>query len=117
MFRDRNPVYDFDICLFNGMPVLCIRDLYQSGNPTMTVTNGVELVLAQIVRSVGALPKLIIYRDSEGEWDRIKAKPDGTFNGFAPLAQGLDYRVTADREALEVAGLSFAAAQPETSDD
>lgn len=106
MFSPRAPVYDFFVRDVAGHRVLCIIDLYDSERPSLTVTNGAELVLAQIAEALGTLPDLIIYRDSESEWDRLKAKSDGSFKGFAPLAPGLNRRITVEQEALELAVLA-----------
>ncbi|MEW5251223.1 DUF6011 domain-containing protein [Microbulbifer sp. 2201CG32-9] len=101
LFLPGAPVYDFSLREVNEQSVLCIVDLYDEKNPTVTVTNGAELVLKQIADQIGSLPERIIYRDSEGEWDQLKAKSDGSFKGFAPLPNSAGRRITEEHEALQ----------------
>lgn len=88
MFLPSPPVYSYEIKTIGKIKVLSIVDLHGEGCPSITVTNGVELVLNEITRKIGALPKFIVYKDTDGFWDRIKARPDGTFVGFAPIKPG-----------------------------
>jgi len=102
MFQSNTPAYDYYIHERNGCSVLCIVDRYDPDSPTVTVTNGVDFVLKNIANEIGELPPTIIYRDTEGEWDRLKASADGTFLGFAPLAPGMVDRVTGIDAALDI---------------
>lgn len=65
--------------------VLCIVDL---DHGAMSVTNGAEIVLADMAREYDSLPTWIIYRDSDGNWDRLLATPDGQFQGFSVIDAG-----------------------------
>ena len=62
------PEYQDEIAIYNGMAVLCIRDMNSGG---MSVTNGAEIVLKELADKYGTLPELIIYQDSDGIWDRM----------------------------------------------
>ncbi|MFA0810831.1 DUF6011 domain-containing protein [Microbulbifer epialgicus] len=102
LFGSNAPVYDFSVKEVDGKKVLCIVDLYTDTSPTVTVTNGAELVLNEIAKKLGKLPEVIIYQDTEGEWDRIRASANGDFKGFSPLAKGLGRRITSESEALRI---------------
>lgn len=103
MFSAKPPSYSFHIRNLANMEILCIVDEFKDDDPTLTVTNGAELVLAEITKELGRLPELIIYRDSSGAWDRIKAKPNGDFVGFAPIVKGLVDRPTDEEQAVQLA--------------
>ena len=66
---------------FTGERVLIIYDLNLGGK---SVTNDIENVLQKIQRVNGPLPRLIIYRDSEGRFDGVKA--DGEVE-FIPIRE------------------------------
>lgn len=48
----------------------------------MTVTNGIEWVLQDIKKSIPLRAKMIIYRDSIGQYNRLITTPAGEFIGF-----------------------------------
>ncbi len=96
------PVYEFEVMEYGGHRVLCILDRFDEARPTMTVTNAVEVVLAQIAAQLGTLPELIIYRDSYGEWDRLLSTHEGGFQGFCPIVTGRGERITDGTEALQL---------------
>lgn len=109
MFLPRPPAYSFQVCEYAGETVLCIVDEYDEINPTLSVTNGAELVLAEIAKKLSSLPEIIIYRDTMGMWDRLKASIDGDFLGFALIVVGRIGGVTGPQEEavqLAVAALS-----------
>lgn len=103
MFSAKPPSYSFHIRNLANMEILCIVDEFKEDDPTLTVTNGAELVLAEIAKELRRLPELIIYRDSLGIWDRIKARPNGEFVGFAPIVKGLVDRPTDEEQAIQLA--------------
>ncbi len=106
MFSPKPPIYEHSIKLVGTIRVLCIVDLHSEANPSLTVTNGVDLVLKEIAKEIGELPEIIIYKDSDGIWDRIKAKPDGSFISFAPIVPGGE-RTENDEKALLLAVTSI----------
>lgn len=106
IFLPRPPAYSFHVCEFGGKSVLCILDEYDEARPTLTVTNGAEYVLAEVAKSIGALPEIVIYRDSSGRWDRLKAKREGTFLRFAPIVPGRVEAIVDQVEAVQLAVLS-----------
>lgn len=81
--------------------VLVIYDLFSDKNPTMTVTNDIDNVLASIAQNE-TIPEVIIYQDSEGEWDKILSTPNGHFKGWKPLKIGLKNRIKQEQEALQI---------------
>jgi hypothetical protein len=70
-------------------------------NPSITVTNVAEHVLKKIQCDI-VLPKLIIYRDTEGQWDRLKINDLGLFVGFSPIVPSLDKKPHELEEALQL---------------
>jgi hypothetical protein len=63
--------------------LLVITDL----NGARSVTNDVDNVLLDCLTAYGLdLPSIVIYRDSQGRWDRI-LHIDGAFRGFAALGE------------------------------
>ncbi len=95
------PAFEFSVQQVGTYRVLCIVDQYDDAHPTTTVTNGVEEVLVRILRDLKELPELIIYRDSYGEWDRIKVA-EGRFQNFAPIVPGKSERITDATDALQL---------------
>ena len=99
------PKFSYYFRMFAGERILCIVDDYDKNTPTRTVTNSAGWVLSQIVKESGLLPKIIIYKDSEGRWDRIEADRDGNFLRFLIIAPGIPSPTDED-EALQLAVLS-----------
>lgn len=69
--------------------IVAITDLNLAG--ARSVTNDIEGVLATLV-SAGRLVKghpyqRVIYRDSDGQWDRVIIDDDCQFVRFAPIAR------------------------------
>lgn len=81
------PVYKAELTIHDGVQLLRIWDLHSDSQPTMTVTNGAEIVLSEIQSTLGNLPELIIYKDSNGQWDRMVW--DGRFAAFRSIAPGM----------------------------
>ncbi len=73
------PIYMLD--LIGG--VLVIDDL-SGDTPAPSVTNSIALVMADIRAKVPAIPRNIVYRDTDGRWDRIEHN-NGRFLRFAAL--------------------------------
>lgn len=82
---DNTAAYNHEMRQAGKIKFLCIEDLNRSGR---SVTNDVEKVLAELAKEYGALPAWIIYRDSDGNWDRIMATPEGKFIGFSVIEAG-----------------------------
>ena len=63
------------------------------------MTNDVERVIEQEAARLGAaLPRLVIYRDSEGRYDQIRHRR-GVYGGIAPIgATSLDAAISAIHE-------------------
>lgn len=96
------PRYDIDVDTFNGQRVLRIWDTSDSYDGAISVTNAAERVLAEIKTSLGGkLPKIIIYKDTEGLWDRMIPGADGQVT-FAPIVAGKKGNYD-DREAAALA--------------
>lgn len=88
------PSFRFEKVGQGAHAILIIEDQSNShGGPS--VTNAVEEVLQSIADDLGALPSMIIYRDSLGTWDRIRATSRGAFLGFDPIgARGYSSALT-----------------------
>lgn len=95
------PIYDYEIKYYAGHAVLCITDLFDADNPSITVTNAAEHVLKKIQRD-NKLPQMIIYRDTDGAWDRLVINELGIFIGFSPIAAGLKTKPTELDTALQL---------------
>ncbi len=91
------PVFSYKIVEKKHRKILVIVDEWSEANPSLSVTNAVEDVLASICAELGSLPAYIIYRDSEGEWGRLSAATDGEFLGFHPLGE----RITEEYVAID----------------
>lgn len=60
-----------------------IIDLDRGGQ---SVTNGAEKVIEVVAGLVPELhKKLVVYRDSDGRWDRLLVNEQNEFAGFAPI--------------------------------
>lgn len=88
MLGNRMPVFFYEVVTVLDQDVLCIEDEYDENQPTMTVTNGVEEVLESIKSELGSIPSWVIYKDTEGHWDRIHVNENGEHNGFSVIVQG-----------------------------
>lgn len=51
---------------------------------SMSVTNDADRILPEEHRARGGLPAVVIYRDSDGRYDRLRHR-NGVFGGFAPI--------------------------------
>lgn len=98
------PVYRSELSVYDGVQLLRIWDLYDDANPTMTVTNGAERVLSELQATLGTVPVLIIYKDSNGEWDRLVW--DGRFAAFRSVMPGMP-PTDDDETAMERAVTAF----------
>ncbi len=81
------PVYKAELTVHDGVQLLRIWDLHSDSQPTMTVTNGAEIVLSELQTTLGTLPELVIYKDSDSKWDRMVW--DGRFAAFRSIAPGM----------------------------
>jgi Ni,Fe-hydrogenase III small subunit len=95
------PNYDYEVTYYAGHAVLCITDLFDADNPSITVTNAAEHVLKKIQRDT-PLPKMIIYRDTDGVWDRLVINERGVFAGFSPISPGHNAKPTELDTALQL---------------
>jgi len=66
----------------NDKIVICVVDLFDERNPTMSVTNDADFVVATVYKVHGDLP--IVYRDTEGQWDELRHR-SGHFACFRAL--------------------------------
>lgn len=65
---------------FGPRGVVVVEDRGLGG---LSVTNGAERVVADILAVFPALPaRPVVYRDSEGRWDGLRVTPEGRFGGF-----------------------------------
>ncbi|WP_146047881.1 hypothetical protein [Zhongshania marina] len=76
----------------------------------MTVTNGAEVVLKEIVAGEKRSFSYAIYRDSSGHWDRVLLGESGGFIGFAPILPGYN-QISNEREALELLAVQWVEGQ------
>lgn len=95
------PIYDYEVLYYAGQKVLCITDEFDAQNPSITVTNAAEHVLKKIKRDT-ELPQMIIYRDTDGVWDRLVINDNGLFMGFSPIVPGLKEKPSDLGEALQL---------------
>lgn len=96
------PVFSFSIHFYAGRRVLSITDDFDANNPSITVTNTIEYVLKCISNQVGTLPELIIYRDTEGHWNRVVVSPTGTIIRVAPIVPNLKQPVANQQTAIQL---------------
>lgn len=64
--------------------VCCVYDLFDDRWPTMSVTNDAEFV-TRLAYSSQEKPDIIIYRDTEGNWDELRHR-EGYFACFRALS-------------------------------
>lgn len=95
------PRYSARVDQFNGQDVLRIWDTSDSYDPAISVTNAAERVLAELTHELGQLPEIVIYKDTDGLWDRMIPGADGRVT-FAPIVAGKKGGYD-DREAAELA--------------
>lgn len=100
---NNHPVYDYGVDDSNGTNVLWIEDRYTESGTAMTVTNAVGTVLRTVSKELGDLPPVVIYRDTDGNWDRIKLNQQGIFNRFGPIVAGRENPVRNRDEAIQLA--------------
>jgi hypothetical protein len=69
--------------------LVAIEDDYDPANPSMSVTNDIEAVVADLVarRIINRQRNKLIYRDTEGVWDQVVIESDYPFRpiAFSPL--------------------------------
>lgn len=87
MIKPLSPAFTHEVLFYAGHNVLCITDQYDERVPSITVTNAAEHVLRRI-QATSQLPELIIYRDTDGRWDRILVDAERRFKGFSPILPG-----------------------------
>mgnify|MGYP007022329574 CR=1 FL=1 len=103
MLKPKPPVYTYHMRRVGGVDVLCIIDMYSDDNPSLTVTNGVDFVLGEISNKEKNIPDIVIYRDTDGYWDRIKIKNESEFSKFTPIVPGCKDRLTSEDVAVQLA--------------
>jgi hypothetical protein len=64
---------------------VAIIDQFRDDNPTRTVTNAAEAVVAHLAENGMLGNKRLLYRDTMRLWDEITHNGQGGFVGFAPL--------------------------------
>jgi hypothetical protein len=101
------PRYSYTIHAISGKSVVSIIDLYSDEKPSMTVTNGAEIVLRAIAAGEKRSFSYAIYRDGSGHWDRVLLGESGAFIGFAPILAGYN-EISNEREALELLAVQWA---------
>jgi hypothetical protein len=70
--------------------VVLLIDDFDAAHPTMTVTNGAEMIVRMLVRRNVLGERRLLYRDTEGYWDEILVER-GRFAGFGMIqARELD---------------------------
>ncbi|EGL53861.1 MULTISPECIES: hypothetical protein [Methylophaga] len=102
------PVFSYTLQHYAGHHVLCITDDFDNSRPSITVTNTAEYVLKDIANEIGQLPELIIYRDTQGHWDRMLMSQTGTFIRIEPIVSGLKVPVLSQDTAVQLAVTSTA---------
>lgn len=95
------PKFTANISVINGQQIVRIWDCSDAYPDAMSVTNGAEYVLNQLEQENGPLPKLIIYKDSLGEWARMYNSQSGNVS-FGPIVPG-EKSITDDDEAAQLA--------------
>lgn len=72
---------DYFYEIIDGVLVLFDRDC-----GSISLTNDIENVLLEVARNLGnAMPGIVIYRDSEGQYDQVRHR-NGVFGGFNAIA-------------------------------
>lgn len=102
------PVYSYAVVHYAGTNILSIKDEFDEDKPSITVTNTAEYVLKDIRADIGALPTLIVYRDTQGHWDRLVVDEQGRFQGIRPIVTGMREPVTDENAALQLIVVSTA---------
>lgn len=103
MLTPTPPVFSFSIRHYAGHNILCITDDFDEARPSITVTNTAEYVLKNIAKQIGQLPELIVYRDTQGHWDRMVVSPTGTFMGITAIVPQLKVPVVNQDTAIQLA--------------
>lgn len=86
------PAFSLMTTKIHNQSIMIVIDRYNSNNPTMTVTNGVEHVLKEIYSNIDtSRVKLdaIVYRDTEYEWAEIIVN-NCKFVRFRPIPEELE---------------------------
>ena len=102
-FKDGAAASDYDYRIDRGAePVLVITDLNRGG---LSVTNNIRAILDQITWDEGVLDikfltELIIYRDSDGNYDGIAVDNTGRVTFYSLV---IGNSVTNEQEALQAA--------------
>lgn len=74
---------EFDFELVNDVVVI-----YDHDNGNISVTNDIDFVLASIKATIPSMAsKPVIYRDSDGRFDRIFVDSAGNFAGFCAIGE------------------------------
>lgn len=102
MLTPTPPVFSYAIRHYAGRNILCITDDYDAARPSITVTNTAEYVLKNITKAIGELPRLVIYRDTAGKWDRLVLDEKGDFLTFSPVVPCLEDSPSDLDEALQL---------------
>lgn len=82
--------YDYKIGTHNGKPYIAITDL----DGIVSVTNDIENVVADICKKEGAEAEdhMVVYRDSNGDWD-----------GWSPVSESFKiFSAESAQEALDL---------------
>ena len=108
MLTPTPPVYSYSIRHYAGHSILCITDDFDESRPSITVTNTAEYVLKDIAKQIGQLPELIVYRDTQGHWDRMVVSPVGAFVGITAIVPQLKVPVINQETAIQLAVTSTA---------
>lgn len=66
-----------------------IRDEFDPSNPTMSVTNGAEIVVKELYREGWLQDQQLLYFDTEGQLDELVHDNKGNFKGFKPYGGSL----------------------------
>lgn len=96
------PVYSYSLNHFAARTILCINDEFDSASPSRTVTNAIGDILKEIKTEIGLIPELVIYKDTDGYWDRVLVRLDGSFIRFSPIVPGLESRPTIEHNAIQL---------------
>lgn len=77
----KKAAYSYHVEPYKGVRTIVIEDLYDEKKPTLTVTNDIENVVAEICRLEKINPDdfFIVYKDTEGNWDGWDTRAGGSF--------------------------------------
>lgn len=92
-----HPSFDWRVVEHPKGRVVSIIDRHSEDHPSMSVTNGVEYVIEEIVKQLGYVPPYWVYRDTEHNWDLLQVGSDGEFLGYGFLGE----RVREEHIAIE----------------